>query len=162
MTTTNVDHAVHHDRDAWAPLLGLSAREVFEVMLDSQLAVPSQPISSEALDVTSMVGLAGELCGVLTLRCDAKSAALMASKMLGIEAEKAGPESWDAVGEICNMVAGNFKNKISGLAEGCQLSVPTVITGAEYSLRTLGEDPATEVSLLFEGRPLAISLKVHS
>jgi len=46
----------------------------------------------------------------------------------GVEAEKVGPEISDALGEVCNMIAGNFKNKISGLSEGCMLSVPTVIT----------------------------------
>lgn len=30
----------------------------------------------------------------------------------------------DALGEVCNMVAGNFKNKIAGLAEGGMLSPP--------------------------------------
>jgi len=162
MNTTNVDHAVHNERDAWAPLLALAAREVFDVMLGSQLENASQPTGGESFDVTAMVGLAGHLCGVLTLRCDSKSAALMTSKMLGIDLAHAGPETWDAIGEICNMVAGNFKNKISGLAETCQLSVPTVITGGEYSLYTLADDPAIEIILLFEGRPLTISLKVHS
>jgi len=162
MNTTNLDHGVRKNRDAWAPLLELSAREVFDVMLGCQLAIAAEPVSSEDLDVTSMVGLAGRLCGVLMVRCDSSSAALMTSKMLGVEPESASPETWDAVGEICNMVAGNFKNKISGLADGCQLSVPTVITGTEYNLHTLAEDPAIEVTLLFEGRPLTVSLKVHS
>jgi len=162
MNTTNLDHAVQHDREAWAPLLALSAREVFDVMLGSQLENSSNPVSGENLDITSMVGLAGHLCGVLTLRCDPTSAARMTSKMLGTALDSAGPETWDAIGEICNMVAGNFKNKISGLAETCQLSVPTVITGAEYSLYTLSDDPAIEVGLVFEGRPLMLSLKIHS
>ena len=162
MNTTNLDHAVQHDREAWAPLLALSAREVFDVMLGSQLENPSHPGCGENLDVTSMVGLAGCLCGVLTLRCDSTSAARMTSKMLGIALDNAGPETWDAIGEICNMVAGNFKNKISGLSETCQLSVPTVITGAEYSLSTLADDPAIEVNLLFEDRPLTISLTIHN
>jgi CheY-specific phosphatase CheX len=34
--------------------------------------------------------------------------------MLGIDIERAGPEMWDAVGEICNMVAGNSKTKSLG------------------------------------------------
>ena len=46
---------------------------------------------------------------------------------------------WDALGEICNMVAGNFKNKVSGLGNGCMLSVPTVITGRDYHCHSLGE-----------------------
>ena len=55
----------------------------------------------------------------------------MASKMLEVEEDKTGSELADAMGEICNMVAGNFKNKIAGLSAGCMLSVPTVITGSE-------------------------------
>lgn len=161
MNTTNFDHAVHEKREAWGPLLGLSAREVFDLMLGCQLETATVPVSGEGLDVTAMVGLAGCLCGILTLRCKASSAVLMASKMLGVEPENAGPESWDAVAEVCNMVAGNFKNKVPSLGEGCQLSVPTVITGTEYILRALAQDIPIGVTLLFEGHPVIITLKVH-
>ncbi len=92
-----------------------------------------------------MVGLAGELCGILTIRCSAKTAARMASRMLGTDLESAGPEKWDALGEICNMVAGNFKNKIAGLGDGCMLSAPTVITGGDYSLHAMFNDEVRTV-----------------
>jgi len=68
---------------------------------------------------------------------------------------------FDAVGEICNMVAGNFKNKISGLGDGCMLSVPTVISGADYNLRTL-IDGEIRIVFLFEGEPVVFSLEVHN
>jgi hypothetical protein len=58
------------------------------------------------------------------------------------------------------MVAGNFKNKISGLGEGCMLSVPTVVTGNDYSLHSLADSPPLEVRLQFEDQPLIISLEV--
>ena len=109
-----------------------------------------------------MVGLAGRLCGILTVRCSAKSAAQMASKMLGIDPDQAGPERWDAVGEVCNMIAGNFKNKISGLGDGCMLSVPTVITGADYSLHSLADNGPIRATMLFEGEPVVLALEVHS
>jgi chemotaxis protein CheX len=109
-----------------------------------------------------MVGLAGQLCGVLSVSCDEKAAALMTSKMLGVELDKVGPEVSDALGEVCNMVAGNFKNKIAGLAEGCLLSPPTVITGSDYSLHSLAEFPGLELNLLFEHMPMVISLQIHS
>lgn len=102
-------------REFWLPTLQLAMQEVFELMLACPLQVPQEPPTEEGLDITSMVGLAGQLCGILSVRCSSKSAARMASRMLGIDADKAGPERWDAVGEICNMVAGNFKNKIAGL-----------------------------------------------
>jgi chemotaxis protein CheX len=110
--------------------------------------------------VTSMVGLAGLLCGVISIRCGHESAGLMASKMLGIEPDKVGPELCDAVGEICNMVAVNFKNKISGINEECLLSIPTVITGSDYQLPSMADSAALEVKLLFEGQAVVISLQV--
>jgi len=148
-------------RECWLPTLQLAMQEVFELMLGCKLETPAEPPSEEGLDITSMVGLAGQLCGILSVRCSAKSAAQMASRMLGIDAEKAGPEMWDAVGEICNMVAGNFKNKISGLGDGCMLSVPTVITGGDYNVHSMVNDNLHAV-LLFAGEPVVISLEVHS
>src|SRR5271169_2241417 len=141
-------------RENWIPLLEVAAREVFELMLGCQLTVPANVEETAPLDITATVGLAGQLCGVLSVRCEGKAASLMSSKMLGVEPEKLGPEALDALGELSNMVAGNFKNKIAGLAEGCMLSPPTIITGRDYSLRSLADANSLQVSLLFEGMPV--------
>jgi chemotaxis protein CheX len=143
----------------WLPTLQLSAKEVFELMLGAALEEPAEAPNGEGLEITSMIGLAGQLCGVMSLRCSSKSAARMASCMLGIDA-KDGPEVWDALGEVCNMVAGNFKNKISGLGDGCMLSVPTVIAGSDYSMRSSAAN-AIHTILLFEGEPLLLSLELQ-
>jgi len=148
-------------RETWTPLLEMATREVFELMLGCQLTTNSTA-EQPTLEVTAMVGLAGMLCGVLSVRCNGKAAALMTSKMLGVELDKVGAEVSDALGEVCNMVAGNFKNKIAGLAEGCMLSPPTVVTGSDYSLHSLAESPGLEISLLFERMPIVISLEIHS
>jgi chemotaxis protein CheX len=145
----------------WLPTLQLAGQEVFELMLASRLEIPSTPIDEKGLDLTSMVGLAGRLCGVLTVRCSSESAALMACRMLGVEADAARQAMCDAAGEICNMVAGNFKNKISGLGDGCMLSVPTVITGEDYCLHSLGSDGVVQTTMLFEGEPVVLSLEIH-
>ena len=147
--------------DTWGPVLEMAAREVFELMLGCQLTVSESP-SQEPMDITAMVGLAGKLCGLMSVQCNTKSSTIMASKMLGVEPAQIGPEMCDAFGEICNMVAGNFKNKISGLGEGCMLSVPTVITGNDYSLHSLIDSPALEVRMLFEGRPMVITLQINN
>jgi chemotaxis protein CheX len=149
------------DHKDWIPLMEVATREVFELMLSSQLTTPAGAEESHS-DVTAMVGLAGQLCGVLRVRCGKKAAALMTSRMLGVPLEKAGPEVSDALGEICNMVAGNFKNKVAGLGDGCMLSPPTVISGSDYDLHSLAVAPALEVRLVFEGLPIAISLQIHS
>jgi chemotaxis protein CheX len=162
MNSSNSSLTSAQDRAAWVPLLELAAREVFEMMLGSHLTVSPDPVVDDNLDITAMVGLAGKICGMLSIRCTAKSAAQIASKMLGVDPEKAGPEMWDAIGEVSNMVAGNFKNKISGLGDGCMLSVPTVITGKDYSMHSLADSGMLRSNMLFEESPVVISLEVHS
>ena len=147
--------------ESWIPLLETATREVFELMLGCHLTMLTAEQETN-MNVTAMVGLAGQLCGVLSVRCDGKAAALMTSKMLGVPLDKVGSEVADALGEVCNMVAGNFKNKIAGLAEGCMLSPPTIITGSDYNLQSLADSPAVEVRMLFESMPITISLQIHS
>jgi chemotaxis protein CheX len=152
--------AAGHRHENWIALLDVAVREVFELMLGCHLTEWS-PEHDAVLDLTAMVGLAGQMCGLLSLRCDQKSAALMASKMLGLEPETVGPEMADALGEVCNMIAGNFKNKISGMGNGCMLSVPTVITGTDYNVYSNADSPGLEVRLLFENEPVIISLQIR-
>ena len=147
---------------SWHPLLDLASHEVFELMLGSHLDASPEPVSNEGLDAAAMVGLAGLLCGMLTVRCKSQAAVQMASKMLGTDSDKAGPETWDALGEVCNMVAGNFKIKIPRMGDECMLSVPTVITGADYACHSLGLFSTLKSSFLFEGQPIVITLQIHS
>ena len=145
----------------WQPLLELACREVFEIMLGAKL----EPTTGEApppTEFSAIVGLAGQLCGVLSLRCNAKSANLMASMMLGIDPKQADEHMWDALGEVCNMIAGNFKNKLTGMGDGCMLSVPTVITGEDYSFHSLADEGQLEVMFRFEGSLVVVSLETHS
>jgi len=144
----------------WAPLLEVAVREVFELMLGCHLTEWSLEHDT-AMDITAMVGLAGQMCGLVSLRCEQKSAVLMGSKMLGLEPGNVGAEMADALGEVCNMVAGNFKNKISGMGDGCMLSVPTVITGTDYRLYSNADSPGIEVRLLFEGKLILVSLQIR-
>jgi chemotaxis protein CheX len=154
-------HAADGCHETWVPMLEMATREVFELMVGTELELPENVVETN-LDVTAMVGLAGQLCGVLSVRCENMAAALITSKMLGVELHKTGSEMSDALGEIANMVAGNFKNKISGLAEGCLLSPPTVITGNDYSLHPQVDSGDLEIRLVFEKMPLVVSLQVQS
>jgi len=161
MTSSGHAAAAADTHQTWVPLLEMATREVFELMLSCHLT-PASSIDESSMNVTSMVGLAGQLCGVITVRCNEKTAVLMASKMLGLPVEKVGSDFSDALGEVCNMVAGNFKNKIAGLSDGCMLSPPSVITGSDYSLHSLADSPALQVRMLFENLPVIITLQVHS
>lgn len=161
MSTAKESLASNGGHESWGPVLEVATREVFQLMLGTELTLPSADVARPA-GVSSMVGMAGQLCGVLTVCCDEKAAKLMTSKMLGVELDKVGADMADALGEISNMVAGNFKNKISGLGDGCMLSPPTVVTGSDYSMYSLADSPALESKFLFENMPVFISLQIHS
>jgi chemotaxis protein CheX len=147
--------------DRWLPLLEHSTHEVFEIMLKSKLD-PGQPVPLTGVEFTALVGLAGCVTGILSIRCCDQSASDVASAMLGMPSKEAGEHAWDALGELANMIAGNFKNKVDGVADKCVLSVPTVITGADYSFRSLSDVPPIELWFRFHGKPLEVALELHS
>jgi len=128
-------------------------------MLGCALTTPPEPPGEQGLDVTAMVGFAGPVCGMVTVRCNTNAAARMAALMLGVVADQADSHLRDAVGELCNMIAGNFKNKICELRD-CMLSVPTVITGVDYRLHLTASADFRTV-LLFEGEPVVLDFEVH-
>jgi chemotaxis protein CheX len=146
----------------WRLNLCDSAKEVFSMMVGTEAKVPEQTDPPVVAEVTGMVGLAGELCGVLSVRCSKSCAAMIASRMLGVPLDEAASHWSDAVGEICNMVAGNFKAKIDGLQDKCMLSIPTIITGGDYQLYSLAAGDRIELPLLFEGESIWIALEVRS
>jgi chemotaxis protein CheX len=97
----------------------------------------------------------------MTVRCSSRTAAVIASKMLGIPPEEAAEESRDALGEICNMVAGAFKNQVPSLQQDCLLSVPTVISGADYELQSLGHGERIRCDFLMDQDRISVVLETR-
>jgi len=149
------------DRPTWTPLLELSTREVFEIMLTTQVHPYTEEANVKDGEFTALVGLAGSICGVLSIRCTDQSARIMASKMLGMTPEEVDSDSWDALGEIANMIAGNFKGKLSGVGNHCMLSVPTIIVGTDYESRSLAGGNTIESIFDFEKKPFWVTLELH-
>ena len=160
MTKSGPQSAAPFD-PAWKALLECAALEVFEMMAGAHPEV-SDANEEPRGDQTAMVGLAGALCGMTTLRCSRAAAGKFASLMLGGDAAANPATARDALGELCNMIAGNFKAKVSGLADQCMLSVPTVISGEDYSMSTLEPTDSITLAMKYEGEPIWVSLIAHS
>jgi len=148
--------------ESWPLALRESVNEVFSMMVGAEIMVPDQADPPVVTEVTGMVGLAGEICGVLSLRCGKGCATKIASKMLGVPITEAASHMSDAIGEICNMVAGNFKAKLNGMQDKCMLSVPTIITGGDYQLLSVAVGDRIELPFLFDGEAVWIGLEVRS
>jgi chemotaxis protein CheX len=153
---------VAFDRTSWSQLLEFSACEVFDIMLGTRIQAYAPSTTANDDDTfTALVGLAGSLCGVLSIRCANQSARIMASKMLGMPPEEVDNDSWDALGEVANMIAGNFKGKLSGIGNHCMLSVPTIIVGSDYRTRSLAGGKTLEAVFDFDNKPLWVTLELH-
>jgi len=147
-------------RTAWPAILRETAVEVFSTMVGVTPTAPEDEGVPVLAQVTGMVGIAGPVSATFSLRCSLHSATMIASQMLRVSAEEAAAQKCDAVGEICNMVAGYFKAKI-GLGDRCMLSVPTVLAGTDYQIRSRNDDVLMELPLLYESEPVWIALHIR-
>lgn len=147
--------------DGWRDELAKATCEVFEIMVGTSLGKAAEDSPPFVADFSAMVGLAGSLCGLVGLHTSSECARKMAGKMLGSDEVGAGEVVQDAFGELCNMVAGSFKARIAGLADGCALSVPTVIIGRDFALYSLAKGEHYEVIFLFEDKPFCVTLDLH-
>ncbi len=174
--------------DEWTVVLADATREVFNIMLgceieslgednvatgnDGSPGVQSEPVlqvlfpkdgehGSGNAEVTAVVGIAGEICGVLNFACSIVATKKIAARMLGIAEEDTGEQQYDAIGEICNMIAGSFKMKLPGLGDRCMLSVPTIVVGSNYRLRALSGKRRLEYRCSFEGSTLRVTLEIQ-
>jgi chemotaxis protein CheX len=125
------------DTSSWEDLMCKGAQEVFEMMIGVPLERCPDSTPRKAGEYTAVIGVAGPINGVFAVRCEESTAIGIACGMLGMEAEAAKAEVWDALGEVCNMVIGNFKAKTGKRGESSVLSVPTVIHGHDYRVRPL-------------------------
>lgn len=126
--------------------------EIFGMMFGLETAVvditelPEPPESDER---TAVVGFSGAMRGSCQLRMSAQAARSIASAMLGGAPIDEGDDSInDALGELCNMLAGGWKNDVPGLSSECALSPPTVISGRNYKVHMI--KPSLKLTRIYQ------------
>ncbi len=114
--------------------------DVFDTMIMLE-AVPEAPLNPKSAaincNISGMLGLAGDLRGMLTLHAAWPLAAEITSRLLGEEVTGDGQDDIrDAIAEVVNMIAGGIKTSFAGEGKALELSVPTTVTGSSYSVRS--------------------------
>lgn len=118
--------------------------EVFATMLGMELEAgkpyldKNDPAVSDG--VLSFVGLAGPWAGAGAISSTAGFACQICSALLMMEATSVNEEVLDAVGEVTNMVIGNFKTMAEQHLGPLGLSIPTVIFGHNFTSRSTGHN----------------------
>jgi chemotaxis protein CheX len=116
--------------------LDRAVQDVFGTMLGVDCSPEEEPRKSEPESFSVLIGLAGVISGSCMLRADKTSSHYIASLLTGTEGSSEAMVK-DALGEVCNMVAGTWKRSVPELSSMCMLSPPTVISGTDYSLHSM-------------------------
>jgi chemotaxis protein CheX len=107
--------------------LDQAVAEVLAVML--HLGCTSEPLESRpaVAAVNASVHFTGSFDGICTLALDHPTAAELTASLTGIPRSRISSElCLDTAGELCNMIAGNWKGYQSRVHDTCQISCPTV------------------------------------
>lgn len=138
--------------------LDRAADEVFSTMLGARCQPAEAAAIPERETISAVIGLAGAMSGSLVLQTGNRSAMRIAECMTGIATTAVDAMVRDAVGEVCNMMAGAWKGFDPVLASGCLLSTPTVIAGSNYELFSQRAPTRIERSYRFEEHTLMMTI----
>jgi len=111
----------------------------------------------EAAQVTAVVGIAGAIRANLIIRCTQETSMTLVSQMLGLSPDTAHSHKTanDALGQICNVVAGYFKAKI-GLGEAMWAFGPDDYRRKRLQVSFGGKLRAVRISRFVSGRDACI------
>jgi chemotaxis protein CheX len=126
-----------------------AAQEVFTTMLGLDIASGEAYVeegSTEAVEgIVALSGVAGPWVGTGIVTCSPSLACRLASAMLMAEYESVNWDVLDAVAEIANMIVGNLKTALEEHAGTLGLSVPTVLLGRNFSMKSVGTQSWTVI-----------------
>ena len=134
---------------------------VFELMLARSCDPMEGEVDTVEGRIVARIQFTGGVDGECLLYASPATASVTAEALLGTPSEPHDPMVDDAIGELCNMIAGNFKAKVSTLGEHCLLSVPTVISGADYSMGIAEPSKSMIVALTLADESIWVALIVH-
>jgi len=140
-----------------------ATKEVFNTMVMMEVAdsYPLQePVTHFHCSVTSMVGLAGTYTGILSVHCPQTLAMKITANMLGMDVTEMNEDVSDALGEIANMLGGYVKQVLSKGGLDINLSIPTVISGEEYTLNAMADSDCVIIPFIYEGERFLVGLKL--
>lgn len=115
-----------------------ATHEVFETMAAITLKArpPLEPAAlAPQANVVATVGFAGGISGLVTLYTGFTAARTVTGAMLGMDPADVNGEMPDAMGEMANMIAGSFRSRVVAEGTPCDISIPTVTLGSEFSTR---------------------------
>ena len=152
-------------QDDIASLLISNTERVFSVMLGMCVTARTTRIDQDAQGqdggVVALVGFVGQWVGTGSVSCSSQMACKLSSKMLLADYPEVNEEVLDAMGEITNMIVGNFKDAAEPILGPMGLSTPTVIYGDSFRTRNMNGKVWTTVPFECEGETIEVKICVE-
>lgn len=137
-----------------------AAADVFSTMLGLEIKTGAPYMDEHAPTVSdgvlAVVGMAGNWTGAGVISCSAEFACRVCNLLLMTEATAVNEEVLDAVGEVANMIVGNFKTMVEDHVGPLALSIPTVIFGRNFTSRSVGTNVWVVVPIEFQEESIEI------
>ena len=113
----------------------------------------------DLLEVSAIIGLAGETTGAVVLSFARETAIKVVSALAGKTYTGLGAEVLDGGGELVNIIAGNAKK---GLTEfRIEISLPGVITGSSYRIHWPENVPVIAIPFDSDVGPLSVNVSLR-
>ena len=134
--------------------IGQITESVFITMLGMEVARTSDMAIGDVARATGIVTISGAWNGAIVVCVSMTLAKTIASTMFGLdEGAATSVEVNDAIGEVANMIGGNFK---SMLPTPVQLSLPTVVMGRDFQAELPGCESIGNYTFMTGSDPLVI------
>jgi chemotaxis protein CheX len=122
----------------------------------NQVDMPDESTRGTEYWTTACVHISGNWQGVVSAECSYAMAVEVAAAMFMMEPDELSEdEVRDALGEVANLLAGQFK---LDLPEGCALSLPTVTKGLDYLINVPGSQLSQRVGVEQGDRCMVVSV----
>ncbi len=116
-----------------------ATENVFSTMMELEVETlePSDHQEPGAVDgVVSLLGFTGPWTGTGMFYCSDNLACKLGSALLMTEVAEVNGEVLDGIGELANMILGNFKETIETRTGPLALTIPTVVYGKNFQTRS--------------------------
>jgi chemotaxis protein CheX len=148
--------------DEIAALICADTQRVFSTMLGVDVKPGPATVHANGVEndggVVSLIGFTGNWAGSGSVRCSEHLACAISGKMLMTEYDKVNEEVLDAMGEIANMIIGNFKDDAAYKLGPLCLSTPTVIYGNSFQTRNVNGQSWISVPFDYEGETFEVKI----
>lgn len=137
-----------------------STKNVFTTManVDIQLGKPEIKIDpTPSYDVSGIVGFSGDIAGSVVVSFCNDTAVSLVESFCGEKLSSDSDDFVDAIGELCNMIAGNAKKEFGLTAN---IGIPTVIIGHNHTVARLRDVPCITIPCSCTAGHFAVEINI--